>query len=406
MQSPSEKNIIPIFNKRKRPRQALYAFPGQGLQNTTGFTDGTPHPASYSQQTLGGYNHNVQPAGRNGGNNGWQDHSLPQQPLCDGRTATWQGTKPSNQRMNAALDNPKATSLPYQPRNQPNTNQGNQHQSTNIKRPLQPWQQKYGEPSAAKSSRPSASPSPQSSQIPYAHSYSVQEPQRAPYTSVHQPGMYQQAVLPPTMHQSSTHQPGTSNATKSQVVAASPRQRPDPSHSHTGSFRGSAPSPFRMPSTSLMPQRQSQPGTAAWEMRNPESAGNSVDKSMKMLTVSIEELRYWTSSRDIQGLLFFELFGILNSAVCSNETGLAKKFTLKDGNHTLLCIFYETDRPLGSLTRGQCLRSVGNILPKEGIFRCVSVRPATLPEQKIMRSAVAACDRGVRQRLSATGVEP
>lgn len=34
--------------------------------------------------------------------------------------------------------------------------------------------------------------------------------------------------------------------------------------------------------------------------------------------------------------------GILNSAVCFNETGMAKKFTLKDGNHTLQCIFYET----------------------------------------------------------------
>lgn len=33
MQGPSEKNI-PNFNKRKRPRQALYAFPGKGSQNT------------------------------------------------------------------------------------------------------------------------------------------------------------------------------------------------------------------------------------------------------------------------------------------------------------------------------------------------------------------------------------
>eukprot|EP00057_Strongylocentrotus_purpuratus_P002321 XP_003724282.2 PREDICTED: spermatogenesis-associated protein 22 isoform X1 [Strongylocentrotus purpuratus] len=191
--------------------------------------------------------------------------------------------------------------------------------------------------------------------------------------------------------------------------AASPRhQRPDLPHtapqSHTarGSM-GNSQSPFRMPST---PQVHSQPNTAAWEMKNPESTGCSVDKSMKMLTVSIEELRYWTVSRDTQGQLFFELFGILNSAVCSNDTGMAKKFTLKDGNHTLQCIFYETDRPLGPLTRGQCLRSVGNILAKEGVFRCVSVRPATLPEQKVMRSMVAACDRGVRERLNATGVEP
>ncbi|XP_030846911.1 uncharacterized protein LOC105446939 [Strongylocentrotus purpuratus] len=172
MQGPSEKNI-PNFNKRKRPCQALYAFPGKGSQNTD--SGGTPSSAPYiqHQQTFSGSNQYT----GHGTNDGWQgaNNSVSHLPSGEGRTGGWQGTNKSvHQRTNTTSNRPWAPSLPYQQSNQHNMNQGPpQQQSGNMKQLLRPWQQKYNEPSPAKTYRPSASPAVQSSNVQSAQRYVV-----------------------------------------------------------------------------------------------------------------------------------------------------------------------------------------------------------------------------------------
>ncbi|XP_066492536.1 spermatogenesis-associated protein 22 [Tiliqua scincoides] len=114
------------------------------------------------------------------------------------------------------------------------------------------------------------------------------------------------------------------------------------------------------------------------------------DNSLRILSVVIESMKHWSQYTNKIPLLF-EVMGILDSAVTPGQYG-AKTFLLRDGKESVSCVFYETDRELPRLIRGRAHRCMGNYDTKQKLFRCVSVRPATVLEQQTFQDFVKIAD--------------
>ncbi|XP_068271972.1 spermatogenesis-associated protein 22 [Nyctibius grandis] len=112
--------------------------------------------------------------------------------------------------------------------------------------------------------------------------------------------------------------------------------------------------------------------------------------SLRIISAVIESLRHWSQYTSKIALLF-EVLGTLDSAVTPGAYG-AKNFLLRDGKETLPCVFYEIDRELPRLIRGRVHRCMGNYDAKRNIFKCVSVRPATVQEQNTFQEFVKIAD--------------
>uniref|UniRef100_A0A8C3JPH1 Spermatogenesis associated 22 n=1 Tax=Calidris pygmaea TaxID=425635 RepID=A0A8C3JPH1_9CHAR len=112
--------------------------------------------------------------------------------------------------------------------------------------------------------------------------------------------------------------------------------------------------------------------------------------SLRILSAVIESMRHWSQYADKTPLLF-EVLGTLDSAVTPGPYR-AKNFLLRDGKETLPCVFYEIDRELPRLIRGRVHRCMGNYDAKRNIFKCVSVRPATIQEQNTFQDFVKIAD--------------
>ncbi|NXN46514.1 SPT22 protein, partial [Rhinoptilus africanus] len=112
--------------------------------------------------------------------------------------------------------------------------------------------------------------------------------------------------------------------------------------------------------------------------------------SLRILSAVIESMRRWSQYADKTPLLF-EILGTLDSAVTPGPHG-AKNFLLRDGKEILPCVFYEIDRELSRLIRGRVHRCMGNYDAKRNIFKCVSVRPATIQEQNTFQGFVKIAD--------------
>ncbi|NXI64672.1 SPT22 protein, partial [Anseranas semipalmata] len=112
--------------------------------------------------------------------------------------------------------------------------------------------------------------------------------------------------------------------------------------------------------------------------------------SLRIISAVIESMKHW-SQYAYKTALLFEVLGTLDSAVTSGAYG-AKNFLLRDGKETLPCVFYEIDRELPRLIRGRVHRCMGNYDTKRNIFKCVSVRPATIPEQNTFQEFVKIAD--------------
>ncbi|XP_071994530.1 spermatogenesis-associated protein 22 isoform X1 [Engystomops pustulosus] len=102
--------------------------------------------------------------------------------------------------------------------------------------------------------------------------------------------------------------------------------------------------------------------------------------SLRIISASIETMKYWSQYSDRIPLLF-EVLATLDSAVTSGDHG-SKIFLLRDVKNHVQCIFYETDRDLPRLIRGRIHRVMGNFDQKRNTFKCVSVRPASVAEQQ------------------------
>ncbi|XP_077167808.1 spermatogenesis-associated protein 22 isoform X2 [Paroedura picta] len=114
------------------------------------------------------------------------------------------------------------------------------------------------------------------------------------------------------------------------------------------------------------------------------------DNSLRILSAVIESMKHWAQYTSKAPLLF-EVLGILDSAVTPGLYG-AKTFLLRDGKESVSCVFYEIDRELPRLIRGRAHRCVGNYDTSRKLFRCVSVRPASVPEQQTFQDFVRIAD--------------
>ncbi|XP_021271206.1 spermatogenesis-associated protein 22 isoform X2 [Numida meleagris] len=112
--------------------------------------------------------------------------------------------------------------------------------------------------------------------------------------------------------------------------------------------------------------------------------------SLRIISAVIESMKHW-SQYTYKAALLFEVLGTLDSAVTSGACG-AKNFLLRDGKESLPCVFYEIDRELPRLIRGRVHRCMGNYDTKRNVFKCVSVRPATIPEQNTFQEFVKIAD--------------
>ncbi|XP_074969602.1 spermatogenesis-associated protein 22 [Phalacrocorax aristotelis] len=112
--------------------------------------------------------------------------------------------------------------------------------------------------------------------------------------------------------------------------------------------------------------------------------------SLRIISVVIESMRHW-SQYTYKTMLLFEVLGTLDSAVTPGAYG-AKNFLLRDGKESLPCVFYEIDRELPRLIRGRVHRCMGNYDAKRNVFKCVSVRPATIQEQNTFQEFVKIAD--------------
>uniref|UniRef100_A0A670KLZ6 Spermatosis associated 22 n=1 Tax=Podarcis muralis TaxID=64176 RepID=A0A670KLZ6_PODMU len=126
-------------------------------------------------------------------------------------------------------------------------------------------------------------------------------------------------------------------------------------------------------------------GPAAFQAKLQEK-----DNSLRIISVVIESMKHWSQYTNKVPLLF-EVLGVLDSAVTPGQYG-AKTFLLRDGKESMPCVFYEIDRELPRLIRGRVHRCMGNYDTKRKVFKCVSVRPATVPEQQTFQNFVKIAD--------------
>ncbi|XP_017316192.1 spermatogenesis-associated protein 22 isoform X1 [Ictalurus punctatus] len=122
-------------------------------------------------------------------------------------------------------------------------------------------------------------------------------------------------------------------------------------------------------------------------------------KSLRILTAVVEGMKHWSQFKDKVPMMF-EIFATLDSAVTIGKFG-AKNFLMRDGKDAVPCVYYENDQVLPRLIRGQVHRCVGNYDRQKNLFTCVSVRAASLSEQRNAQEAVKASDAEMRNEVRA-----
>ncbi|CAM4535339.1 unnamed protein product [Leuciscus chuanchicus] len=116
--------------------------------------------------------------------------------------------------------------------------------------------------------------------------------------------------------------------------------------------------------------------------------------SLRLISTVIEGMKHWSQYKNRVPMLF-EIFATLDSAVTVGEYG-AKKFLMRDGKEVVQCLYFEIDQILPRLIRGQVHRCIGNYDREKDTMTCVSVRAASLSEQRNAQEAVRASDAEMR----------
>ncbi|XP_078363335.1 uncharacterized protein LOC144647412 isoform X1 [Oculina patagonica] len=124
-----------------------------------------------------------------------------------------------------------------------------------------------------------------------------------------------------------------------------------------------------------------------------------MDKSLKVITATIQSILKWKLYEDKVASIY-ECFGLLDSQVSLNAAGNGKNFVIKDKTGNLRCTFWEMDRQLPRLTRGQMHRCVGSLDRKTGNFDCVSVRPVRQTELQVMTVFLEASQLAMQQQVT------
>ncbi|XP_044078116.1 spermatogenesis-associated protein 22 isoform X2 [Siniperca chuatsi] len=192
---------------------------------------------------------------------------------------------------------------------------------------------------------------------------------------------------------------------------------PNPTHQYSQQSRP-LPAPVSPPSRPSA--RAAQPQNNSWKFTNsfgpqrstvegnrgtnqPQTAQQTqetfpmkpaIENSLRILTAVIDGMRYWSHFKDKVPYLF-EIFATLDSAVTLGSHG-AKNFLMRDGKEVVQCVFYENEKELPRLIRGQVHRCVGNYDRSRDVLMCVSVRPGLPSELRNAQDAVKACDAEMR----------
>lgn len=116
-----------------------------------------------------------------------------------------------------------------------------------------------------------------------------------------------------------------------------------------------------------------------------------VDKSLHLITASIQGVKHWSKYRDSINMIF-EVYGVVDSAMMQDPSATGKEFLIKDEQDSMSCIFYEIDRQLPRLTRGHWHRCVGTVDGRSGKLKCVSVRPASMEEKDLSKISIKTSD--------------
>ncbi|EDO41866.1 predicted protein [Nematostella vectensis] len=130
---------------------------------------------------------------------------------------------------------------------------------------------------------------------------------------------------------------------------------------------------------------------------NPQK--DHADHSLRMITATVKNLQQWSLHKD-QLTMLFEVFGILDSAVAPSPQAKGKNFVLKDNTGSIRCTFWEMDRMLPRLIRGQPHRCVGFVERQNGVFICVSIRPTSPNEHRVTTASQSASEKAMQECLA------
>lgn len=139
--------------------------------------------------------------------------------------------------------------------------------------------------------------------------------------------------------------------------------------------------------------------------RTSRKAKVDIDNSLHVISTSIRGMQHWSKYKDRFPMLF-EVYGIIDSALLRDKTCTGKEFVLRDEQDSIQCIFYEIDRQLPRLIRGQWHRCVGNFDSRQGQLKCVSVRPVTKGDERQMFKSNAAMVENYLQQMTRSLPEP
>ncbi|KAK3596307.1 hypothetical protein CHS0354_014792 [Potamilus streckersoni] len=126
----------------------------------------------------------------------------------------------------------------------------------------------------------------------------------------------------------------------------------------------------------------------------------SLNKDLHVITTTIAGVKKWNKYKE-QVQLIFEVYGVVDSALVKDSSGMTKEFLLRDEQDSMQCIFYEIDRSIPRLTRGQWHRLLGNFNERCQKFHCVSVR-ATDQEERILGKRLVAVSSKTMETIAKT----
>ncbi|XP_072043403.1 uncharacterized protein [Amphiura filiformis] len=391
MQPSTSKTILPIFNKKKRPRQAIFTYPNNGTNVNSGNDpqrNFQPANSPVPVQQQPGYMQSHQPQ-RN------------QQSYTNSQSFQNRNNANTGRSFKGAGAPSSAGAPPQQPgflsqsnysRGQTN---GRQQMAPNKNTPLMQQRQQHQQTSRQSLDQPRYNQaqyggSAGGSSHAIGRENIQQHRSTTPQTNSQGRSNFTHNATPTKRQYASSSTPNQSNQTRS-FNGQRGTQNTEPQTKRTFIPSNNRPAlllPFQVPGTEGKDDTTTAPVAAA------------LDKTVKILTSSIEGMKHWSQYTDSVGLLLFEMFGILNSAISTNDSSTAKLFNLREGQHSQRCIFYETDHYLQRLTRGQWLRCVGNLDKKTGLFRVVTVRPVSQQEQATYKAIIVKCDQAMNERLA------
>ncbi|XP_065830594.1 spermatogenesis-associated protein 22-like isoform X2 [Oscarella lobularis] len=337
MSKRPNKAFVPIFNSKKKQRQAVIAHPNEPPPPQP-----TQQPPNFRNRRLGDDDSNQQQRM----NPPWFFSSSSNfKNQMAGPQFNWPHNQSGFDSDDLVLD-PADPPLPFTSA-QSHYHMGGASSSYG-----------YGGSSASKSAGPHTHASRYSSRMPYEDDIKEEEPgfQRSEMCiSSYEP---QQSAMTMKRGGPSGSYPGNLPKRKERTMYQYMNSRSDgpPIESDAGSRKG-------------LPTKEKEEDAFA-----PMSQGTQVH----MVSSNVESLKFWKES---SATVLIEIFGYVQGLIRDGEDGVSKIFTIRDQTGSLRCQYWEMDHPLPQLTPGKLYRCVGNL--DKGLFlKCVHLRQARPGEKE------------------------